>query len=180
MNIEIAIRLKKIGTRLKRIAKGLELLCAIELFLPCAYHSLQLICWPKKEDAMRMWIMLGVGALMFTTVVLPSGAWGATIADVKAEMAKMPKPQEGKLELKIPREAFGSKRMPIDQLCVSGGRLRPIKGSGSEAITDMGPVRPGNQYQVVIVNTRPSISGATFKGDSKILAERTVSIPDCK
>ena len=124
---------------------------------------------------MRLWMMLGIGALMLVTAVLPSGAWGATIDDVKAEMKKMPNPPGGRLELRIPREDYGKKRMPIDQLCVSGGRLRPIKGSGSEAITDMGPVRSSNKYQVQIVEKFPSQTG-----DEKIRATRTVSIPDCK
>ena len=34
MNIEIAIRLKKIGARLKQIAKVLARLCAVGMFLP--------------------------------------------------------------------------------------------------------------------------------------------------
>ena len=124
---------------------------------------------------MRLWIMLGVGVLMVAAVVLPSGVWGATIADVKAEMEKMPKPEEGRYELRIPREDYEKNRMPIDQLCVSGGRLRPISRSGSEKITDMGPVRSGNKYRVTIVEKLPSATG-----DEKIRATRTVSIPDCK
>ncbi len=69
--------------------------------------------------------------------------------------------------------------MPIDQLCVSGGRLRPISGGPAGPVpgpTDLGPVRPGNQYSVTIVEK--STSSAT--GDEKIVAQRTVSIPDCK
>jgi hypothetical protein len=119
--------------------------------------------------------MLGVGALMLAAVVLPSGVWGATIEDVKAEMQKMPSPKGGRLELRIPRQAYGKMRMPIDQLCVADGRLRPIKSSDSKAITDMGPVRPSNQYQVQIVEKFPSATG-----EEKIRATRVVSIPDCK
>ncbi len=128
-----------------------------------------------KEDVMRVWMMLGIGALMLAAIVLPSGVWGATVDDVKAEMQKMTPTSGGKLELRIPREIYGKTRMPIDQLCVSGGRLRPIKGSGSEAITDMGPVRSSKKYRVTIVE---KLSSAT--GDEKIRATRTVSIPDCK
>ncbi len=124
---------------------------------------------------MRFWMMLGVGALMLAALVLPGGVWGATIDDVKAEMKKMTPSPGGKLELRIPREDYGKRRMPIDQLCVSGGRLRPIKGSGSEAITDMGPVRSSNKYRVTIVE-----KFASATGDEKIRATRTVSIPDCK
>ncbi len=125
---------------------------------------------------MRVWIMLGVGALMLVAVVLPSGVWGATVDDVKAEMQKMtPTVPGGKLELRIPREIYGKNRMPIDQLCVSGGRLRPISTSGSTAITDMGPVRSSKKYRVSIVE---KIASAT--GDEKVRATRTVSIPDCK
>jgi len=124
---------------------------------------------------MRFWMMLGVGALMLTAVVLPGGVWGATIDDVKAEMQKMTPASGGKLELRIPREDYAKNRMPIDQLCVSGGRLRPISTSGSEKVTDMGPVRSGNKYRVTIVEKLPSATG-----DEKIRATRTVSIPDCK
>ena len=141
---------------------------------------MQLTCWPKKkEDAMRMWIMLGAGALMLAAVVLPSGVWGATIDDVKAEMAKMSSPPGTRLDLRIPREIEENARMPIDQLCVSGGRLRPIGGGPAGAVpgpTDLGPVRPGNQYSVAIV--QKSTGSAT--GDEKMVAERIVSIPDCK
>ena len=133
---------------------------------------------------MRISIMLGVGALLLAAVVLPSGVWGATIDDVKAEMAKMSTPPGTRLELRVPREDHENIRMPIDQLCVSGGRLRPIQSVpahpitslGSTPITDMGPVKPGNQYSVWIIAR--SIISAT--GDEKFLAERTVSIPDCK
>ena len=128
---------------------------------------------------MRVWIMLGVGALMLADVVLPSGVWGATIDDVKAEMAKMSTPPGTRLELRIPREIEENARMPIDQLCVSGGRLRPIGGGPAgplKAPADLGPVKPGNQYSVTIVEK--STGSAT--GDEKIVAERTVSIPDCK
>ena len=125
---------------------------------------------------MRVWIMLGIGALMLFAVVLPSGVWGATIDDVKAEMQKMPIPSGGgRLELRVPREDFGTIRMNIDQLCVSAGRLRPTSTSGSQQITDMGPVRPNNQYQVWIIQKFPSATG-----DEKTVADRLVSIPDCK
>ena len=140
--------------------------------LPGATH--RRAAWPK-EDVMRVWTMLGVGALMLAAVVLPSGVWGASIDDVKAEMQKMTPNSGGKLELRIPRAAFGKTRMPIDDLCVSSGRLRPIKESGSDKITDMGPVRSDNKYRVTIVEKLPSATG-----DEKIRATRTVSIPDCK
>ncbi len=133
---------------------------------------------------MRLSIMLGVGALLLAAVVLTGGAWGATIDDVKAEMQKMTSPPGTRLELRVPREAYENIRMPIDHLCVSGGRLRPIQSVpahpitslGSTPITDMGPVKPGNQYAVWIVER--NITSAT--GDEKFVAERTVSIPDCK
>ncbi len=124
---------------------------------------------------MQAKIMIGVGALMLAALVLPGGVWGATIDDVKAEMKKMTPPSGGKLELRIPREDYGKRRMPIDQLCVSNGRLRPISTSGSTAVTDMGPVRSSNKYRVTIVE---KLASAT--GDEKIRATRTVSIPDCK
>ena len=124
---------------------------------------------------MQVRIMIGVGALMLAAVVLPSGVWGATVDDVKAEMKEMPQPTGGKLELRVPREIHGKTRMPIDKLCVSDGRLRPIKGSGSDAVKDMGPVKAGKTYQVTIVE---KITSAT--GDEKIRATRKVSIPDCK
>ena len=126
---------------------------------------------------MRMWMMLGVGALMLAAVALPSGVWAATIDDVKAEMQKMPiPPGGGRLELRIPREDYETTRMPIDQLCVSNGRLRPTSTSGSLSTTDMGPVRPGNQYSVWIVQKLPT----SATGEETMVAERKVSIPDCK
>ena len=124
---------------------------------------------------MRFWMILCVSALMLAAVVLPSGVWGATIDDVKAEMQKMKPTSGGKLELRIPREDYGKERMPIDQLCVSGGRLRPISTSGSTAVKDMGPVRSSKKYRVTIVEKL-----ASSTGDEKVRATRTVSIPNCK
>jgi hypothetical protein len=127
---------------------------------------------------MQARIMIGAGALMLAAVVLPSGVWGATmtIDEVRAEVKEMsPSVPGGKLELRFPREIHGKTRMPINQLCVSGGRLRPIKGSGSDAVKDMGPVKAGKTYQVTIVE---KISSAT--GDEKIRGSRLVTIPDCK
>ena len=176
MNIEIAIRLKKIGTRLKRIAKGLAPLCAIELFLPCAYHSLQLICWPKKEDAMRTWIMLGVGALMFATVVLPSGVWGATIEEVQADMAKrvaQPNVWGGKLFMGVPfhQSVHTAHITSMKDVCASAGGLRLI--SEGAAGTDLGPVPEGKEYTVYIFMR-------DTKGYDLWQYSQNVSIPDCK
>jgi hypothetical protein len=71
----------------------------------------------------------------------------------------------------VPMANFGNMHMPMTNLCVSGGRLRPI-GEGGTA-TDMGPAPQGNQYTVVI----HSRDGG---GYDIYQFNRQVTLPDCK
>ena len=123
---------------------------------------------------MRACIMLGVGALMLATVALPSGARGATMDDVKSEMEKTFTPVGTRLEMRVPMVVSGAMHMSITDLCVSGGVLRST-GGGAPTI-DMGPVRPGNQYSVLVVRRFP----LSATGDEIFLYERRVSLPECK
>ena len=122
---------------------------------------------------MRVWIVLGVGALMVAAIVLPGGVWGATIDDVAAEVAKETRTLQynGRLVMLVPMEDNGIVHMPITELCVAGGKLRPIRKD--VAPIDMGPAAPGNQYTVRVM-LRNAI------GDEQFLYSRQVSIPDCK
>lgn len=124
---------------------------------------------------MRVWIMLGVGALMLASAVLPSGALGATIEDVRNEMAQTPTPYAGtRLSMRVPMDPIavaGNVHMPWTELCASGGRLRPI--GEAAAGTDWGPVPEGKEYAVQVY-LRNAV------GDELFLYERKVSIPDCK
>jgi len=121
---------------------------------------------------MRAWIMLGVGALLLISAVVPSGASGATMDDVTKEIAQNARPLEGKrFVVYVPMVVFGNTHMPLTNLCVSGGRLRPIDGSAT--VTDMGPVSQGNQYSVQIF-LRDGGGYDTYQ------YERKVSLPDCK
>jgi hypothetical protein len=122
-----------------------------------------------------MWIMLGVGALMLASVVLSGGALGATIEDVRKEMADNPSPYWGtRLLIFIPLEpsgVSGSMQMPMTELCASGGRLRPISESAKDI--DMGPVPPGNEYTVQIFMRDGG-------GYDIWQYSRKVTIPNCK
>jgi hypothetical protein len=124
---------------------------------------------------MRVWIMLGVGALMLASAVLPSGALGATIEDVRKEMAQTPSPFWGtRLSMRVPMDPIGvagNVNMPMTELCASGGRLRPM--SEGAAGTDWGPVPEGKEYTVQVY-LRNAI------GDELFLYERKVTLPDCK
>ena len=124
---------------------------------------------------MRVWIMLGVGALLLATVVVPSGAWGATIEDVRKEMAANPSPYWGtRLLMFVPMEPMGeSGQMLISmtELCASGGRLRPISEDAKGM--DMGPVPAGNEYTVQIF-MRDGGGYDTWQ------YSRKVTIPNCK
>ena len=124
---------------------------------------------------MRVWIMLGIGALMLFSVVLPSGVWGATIEDVRKEMADNPSPYWGtRLLMFVPMEpsgVSGNMHMPMNDLCASSGRLRPISESAKDS--DMGPVPPGNEYTVQIFMRDGG-------GYDIWQYSRKVTIPDCK
>jgi hypothetical protein len=120
---------------------------------------------------MRLWIMLGVGALMLATVVLPSGAWGATMNDVKKEMAQNPTPWWGtRLVMYIPMVGSGNTLVAMPDLCLSGGTLRPIAGGATTA--DLGPWK-GNTYTVQIFMRDGG-------GYDIFQYSREVTLPDCK
>jgi len=119
---------------------------------------------------MRVWMMLGVGALLLATVVLPSGAWGATMDDVRKEMAENPSPWHGtRLLMYVPMVGSDNTLVSMANLCVSGGRLRPIDGRN----IDVGPAPQGNQYLVHIVMRDGG-------GYDIYQYQRTVTLPDCK
>ena len=124
---------------------------------------------------MRVWIMLGIGAVMLVSVVLPSGAWGATIEDVRKEMAANPSPYWGtRLLMFVPMEPVGESGqmlMSMTELCASGGRLRPISEDAKGM--DMGPVPAGNEYTVQIF-MRDGGGYDTWQ------YSRKVTIPNCK
>ncbi len=105
---------------------------------------------------MRVWMMLGIGALLLISAVVPSGASGATIDDVRKEMADNPSPYWGtRLLMFVPMEpsgVSGQMHMPMTELCASGGKLRPISEGATG--TDMGPVPPGNEYTVHDLHAR--------------------------
>lgn len=120
---------------------------------------------------MRTWIMLGIGALMLAVAVLPSGASGATMDDVRKEMAENPTPfYMTRLVVSVPMLGSGNTLTTASELCISGGRLRPIAGGATA--TDMGPWQ-GNEYSV-------QISMRDGGGYDLFRYERKVSLPDCK
>ena len=124
---------------------------------------------------MRVWMMVGIGALLLISAVVPSGVWGATIEDVRKEMADNPSRFWGtRLLMFVPMEPMGeSGQMLISmtELCASGGRLRPISESAKGM--DMGPVPPGNEYTVQIF-MRDGGGYDTWQ------YSRKVTIPNCK
>jgi hypothetical protein len=120
----------------------------------------------------RVWTLLRVGALMLATVVLPSGVWGATMDDVKREMAKSPSPWHGtRLLMYVPLAGSGNTLVSMSDLCVSGGRLRRI-ADGATGI-DVGPAPQDNQYLVHIVMRDGG-------GYDIYQYEQMVTLPSCK
>jgi hypothetical protein len=128
-----------------------------------------------RRYAMRVWMMLGIGALWLISAVVPSGASGATIDDVRKEMADNPSPYWGtRLLMFVPMEpsgVSGHMLMPMNELCASGGKLRPISDGATGA--DMGPVPPGNEYTVQIF-MRDGGGYDIWK------YSRKVTVPECK
>jgi hypothetical protein len=128
-----------------------------------------------RRHTMRVWMMLGVGALLLVAVIVPCGVWGATIEDVRKEMADNPSPYWGtRLLMLVPMEpsgVSGHMLMPMNELCASGGTLRPISDGATG--TDMGPVPPGNEYTVQIL-MRDGGGYDIWK------YSRKVTVPGCK
>ena len=119
---------------------------------------------------MRMWMMLGVGALMLVSVVLPSGAWGASLEDVRKEMANSHMPFQMKPTVWVPLYGSGATAVSWADLCISGDRLRRQGVEGPSA--DVGKVPADKQYDVLVY--------ATNYGDTVIAYHRDVTLPDCK
>lgn len=119
---------------------------------------------------MRAWFMLGASVLMLATVVLPTGVGGATIDDVRKEMADNPSPYWGtRLLTYVPMAGSGNTLVSMANLCVSGGRLRPIDGAN----VDLGPAPTNNQYSVQVVMRDGG-------GYDIYRYERKVTLPACK
>ena len=121
---------------------------------------------------MRMWMMLGVGALMLISVVLPGGAWGATIEEVRAEMAQaqMPAAMAMKPTLWVPLYGMGQTAVSWTDLCVSGDKLRRQNVNGESG--EVGNAPANKQYSVLVFGNS--------QGDTMILYQRQVSLPECK
>ena len=121
---------------------------------------------------MRVWIKISVGALMLTATVLPSGAWGATMDDVRKEMAEKARPFWGERPVMyVPMVGPDNTLVAMTSLCVSGGRLRPIAEGAT--VTDLGPAPQDNQYSIQIF----SRDGG---GYDIYQYERKVTLPACK
>lgn len=124
---------------------------------------------------MRVWMMLGIGALLLISAIVPSGVLGATIEDVRKEMAANPTPFWGtRLVMYVPMDQSGmsgNMHMPMTELCASSGKLYPI-AEGAKG-TDMGPVPSGNEYTVQIFMRDGG-------GYDIWQYSRKVTIPDCK
>ena len=120
---------------------------------------------------MRVWMMLGIGALLLVSaVVSSSGAWGATIEDVRKEMAENPTMWHGtRLLMYVPMVGSSNTLVAMTSLCVSGGRLRPIDGAN----VDVGPAPKDNQYMVHIVMRDGG-------GYDIYQYQRMVTLPNCK
>ncbi len=119
---------------------------------------------------MRSWIMLGVAVLMLFTVASPSGAFGATMDDVRKEMAENPSRGWGtRLLTYVPMAGSSNTLVPMANLCASGGRLRPLDGAN----VDVGPAPQDNQYLVHVVMRDGG-------GYDIYQYQRNVTLPDCK
>ena len=121
---------------------------------------------------MRMWMILGVGALMLVSIILPSGAWGATIDEVRSEMTQafMPFPMAMKPSLWVPLYGSGQTAVAWTDLCVSGDKLRRQNVEGASG--EVGKAPADKQFSVLVY-------GNSY-GDTLILYHRQVSLPECK
>jgi hypothetical protein len=128
-----------------------------------------------RRNAMRVWMMLGIGALVLFSAVVPSGVWGATMDDVKKEMADNPSRFWGtRLVMYVPMDPMGvsgQMHMPMSELCAAGGRLRPMSEGAAGA--DFGPLPEGKEYTVQIF-MRDGGGYDTWQ------YSRKVTVPDCK
>ena len=119
---------------------------------------------------MRVWMMVGFGALLLISAVAPSGVWGATIEDVRKEMAENPTMWHGtRLLMYVPMVGSSNTLVAMTSLCVSGGRLRPIDGAN----VDVGPDPKDNQYMFHIVMRDGG-------GYDIYQYQRMVTLPNCK
>jgi hypothetical protein len=116
------------------------------------------------------------GVLVLAGLVSATGGWAQTFEDVKEEMSASPMsqlPARLSLSMWVPMLFSGTTGMPLTDLCVSEGSVRPK--DPSKASMNFGKVRAGNQYSVNVFGNFVSSTG-----ENKFGAERTVELPACK
>lgn len=124
---------------------------------------------------MRFRILVMTGVLFLVGLMWVGGGWATTFEEMGEEMKTIPMPGRTWLDMyfRTPMVFSGTTGMLVTELCVAGGRLRPI--DPSKAGVDMGKAPPGNQYSISMYKRFMS-----EVGDHVILYERMVELPACK
>ena len=124
---------------------------------------------------MRFRVLVMSGVLVLGGLMWVGGGWAMTFEDMGEEMKTMPMPGRTSLDMysRIPMLFSGTTGIPVTEVCVAGGSVRPM--DRSKANTEMGKVRPGTQYSIPVYKQFVSRSG-----DNILLYHRLVELPTCK
>ena len=124
---------------------------------------------------MRFRILIMAGVLFLVGLMGVGGGWAMTFEEMGEEMKTIPTPRGTSLDMyfRIPVLCSVTTCMPVTELCVAGGSVRPTDPSKSNI--DMGKAPPKNQYSIPVY--KRFISEV---GDHIVWFDRMVELPACK
>ncbi len=124
---------------------------------------------------MRSRFPIMTGVLVLVGLIGVGGGWAMTFEEMGAEMKTVPTPGRTSLDMyfRIPMLCSGTMCMPLTEVCVSEGSLRPM--DPSKRYMDLGKAPPRNQFSIPVY--KRFISEV---GDHIVLYERMVELPACK
>lgn len=124
---------------------------------------------------MRFRVLVMPSVLVLAGLMWVGGGWAMTFEEMAEEMKTIPMPGRTSIDMyfRIPVLCSGTTCMPLTELCVAGGSVRPMDPSKKNM--DLGKAPPRNQYSIPVYKRFVSESG-----DHIVLYERMVELPACK
>ncbi len=124
---------------------------------------------------MRCRILVMAGVVFLVGLMWVGGGWAMTFEEMAEEMKSIPMSRGTSLDMYFRTQVLcsGMTCMPLTEVCVSEGSLRPMDPSKKNM--DLGKAPPGNQYSISVFKRFVSDSG-----DHIFVYERMVELPACK
>ncbi len=125
---------------------------------------------PAGGNAMKAKAVLAICAVIVFAIAV-SGAWGASLDDVRNEASTHHKPVDMyRTSIWVPLYGSGQTAIPYNELCVSGDKVRRVNADGTSVELGQAPVK--KDYTVLV--------NANNYGDQIIIHQQQVDMPACK